>query len=293
MSKARSLAALVRGADGKLHVFGGLGFMGLEDTHESYDATANAWTLGAAKSSVKRYALAAAAAPSGEVYVVGGTSNGMTPIGTAEIYSPKDDSFTSIADLPTPRLGLAAAATSDGRIFTIGGRDMNGAPTDTVEIWSPDTKTWTTGPSMPTKRLALAAAAIDGKIFAIAGRDAKNTPLAVVEVLDVAAGTWSIAAPLADARYWLGATASTDGNLYVAGGLDMAGFVQSAESLAPGSTWKALAALPEARGWASAASLADGRVLLVGGSTDDTVATQPPPLKSAVEYDPKKGAWGP
>jgi hypothetical protein len=49
--------------------------------------------------------------------------------------------------------------------------------------------------------------------------------------------------------------------------------------------------MPEVRGFASAASLADGRVLLVGGSTDDGVSMQPPPLKTALSFDPSKSAW--
>jgi N-acetylneuraminic acid mutarotase len=173
MTKSRSLFATVKGKDGRLRTFGGLTTDGVDDTTDAYDPVANKWTATASMASIGRYGLAATADASGNVYVVGGTPDGMTPTATVELYSPADDTWKSLADLPTARLGLGAATGKDGRIFAIGGRDTAGAPTDLVEVYSPATQTWSTAPSLPTKRLALAAVTgADGKIYAIGGRDA-------------------------------------------------------------------------------------------------------------------------
>lgn len=295
MNTARSLFAAVSGRDGKVRTFAGLSGNGLDDSAEAYDPSKNAWTVAAGKSSVRRYGHAATEDATGHVFVIGGTSDGHDPIGAVEVFAPADGTWTSIADLPTPRLGLAAATGKDGRIYAIGGRDEAGAPTDVVEIYTPSTKTWSTGPKLGTKRLSLVAVAgADGKIYAIGGRDAENAPLAVVEALDVDAATWTSAPPLLTARYWFGATLGSDGHIYAVGGLDDIGFLDSIEVFTPATGWKQLPRMPEPRGWVSAASSADGRVFAIGGSMpqdDGLPGTQPPPMRTMLAFDTKTSTW--
>ena len=269
MTKSRSLFATVKGKDGRLRTFGGLTTDGVDDTTDAYDPVANKWTADASMASLGRYGLAATADASGNVYVVGGTPDGMTPTATVELYSPADDTWKSLADLPTARLGLGAATGKDGRIYTIGGRDTAGAPTDIVEVYSPATQTWSTAPSLPTKRLALVAVTgADGKIYAIGGRDAKNAPLGVVEAFDIDKGTWETAQPLLTARFWFGATLGADGRIYALGGMGDIGFLDDIEAFTPGAGWKALKPMPEARAWLSAGASADGQVFAIGGSAE-------------------------
>jgi Kelch motif len=298
MSKPRDLFAVVSGADGKIRAFGGLSTTGLETSFETYDPAANAWTLGASHATVARYGHAAAADASGNVYVIGGTSDGKTPLGSVEVYAPATDTWTTAPDLPTPRLGLAATLGKDGKIYTMGGRGADGNPSDAVEVFDPAAKSWATAAALPTKRLCVVGVtAPDGTIYAIAGRDALNTPLGVVEILDPTTGKWSTGPSLATPRYWFGATLGADGRIYATGGIGASDFLDSAEVLTPnatgGAAWTALPAMPETRGWVSAAAVKDGRVLAIGGSTDDpdNVTAQPPPMKTMVAFDPKENSW--
>lgn len=288
MNTARSLFGAVSGSDGRVRVFGGLTTVGLTSSVEAYDAKANAWTDGA-NGKVGRYAHTVAQSSNGDVYVIGGTSNGKTPIGTVEIYSEAQDSWTSAPDLPTPRLGLAAATAKDGRIFAIGG-GVPGAASNVVEVYTPGTKTWAAGPSMPTARLSLqAVTGADGLIYAIGGRDDDATPLAVVEVLDPVKGEWTSAPPLKEARYWFAATRMNDGRIAVLGGIGENGFLDGVEAL-DAKGWSPLSPLPEKRAWLAAAVASDGRLLAVGGSIA-TIAGQPPPVASVLAYDAKANAW--
>ncbi len=289
MNASRALFGSALCDDGKVRVFSGYSQLVLLSSVESYDTTSNAWTKGSF-GKLQRYAHAVTKGIDGSVYVVGGTGNGSTATGSVEVYSPATDGWSSIADLPTPRLGLGAATAKDGRIFAIGG-GLPGNPTDVVEIYSPDTKSWTTGPSMPTARLSLqAVTGSDGLIYAIGGRDAQTTPLAVVEALDPVKGTWTTMPPMPTARYWFGATAAKDGRIYVAGGIGDLGFLDNAESFEIGGAWSKLPAMPYARGWLTLAGAADGRVLAIGGA-EDTGAGQPPPVSTMFAYDPASKAW--
>jgi len=295
MTTSRSLFAAINGKDGRIRSLGGLTPKGLDDSAEAYDPVANTWTPATSHASVRRYGHAATQDAEGHVVVLGGTSNGTNPIASVEMFSPADDSWTQLEDLPTARLGLGAATGKDGRIYAIGGRDASGAPTTVVEIYSPATHSWSTGPSLTTARLSLVAVTgADGKIYAIGGRDAKAVPLAVVEALDVDSGTWSTVQPLLTPRYWFGATLGADGRIFALGGLDDLGFIDAIEAFTPGSGWTSLGTMPEARGWVSAAASPDGRVFAIGGSTpqDDVLAgMQPPPMKTMLAFDPKTGTW--
>lgn len=289
MATARSLLGAVTGTDGRVRVFGGLTLVALTSSVEAYDAKSNSWTDGTF-GKVGRYAHAVAQSAGGDVYVIGGTSNGKTAIGTVEIYSPTKDSWTSAPDLPTPRLGLGAATAKDGRIFTIGG-GVPGAGTNIVEVYDPGTKTWSTGPSMPTPRLCVqAVTGADGLIYAIGGREDDMTPLATVEVLDPVKGEWTKAPPMNEARYWFAATPMNDGRIAVLGGIGENGFTDSVEALSVKAGWTSLAPMPERRAWLAAATLSDGRVLALGGSIA-TIAQQPPPVATVLAYDPKANAW--
>jgi N-acetylneuraminic acid mutarotase len=292
MNVARVLFPAISGKDGKIRAFGGLTPKGLDNSAESYDSAANGWTIETGKSSLRRYAHTATQDATGEVYVIGGTTDGKTPTGVVETFSPASSGWTTIADLPTPRLGLSAATGKDGRIYTVGGRDATGLPTDTVEVYSPDTQSWSRGPSLPTKRLALVAVTgADGKIYAIGGRDAENTPLDIVEVLDVDTGTWTNAQPMHSARFWFGGALGADGAIYVVGGIAREGFLDDIESYTPAGGWKSLKAMPEARGSLSVAATSDGRVYVLGGTPPMLGSTQPPPVTSILAFDTKAGVW--
>ncbi len=117
-----------------------------------------------------RGGVAAAAAPDGKIYAIGGYGN-TGYLAKVEEYDPATDTWKARAPMPTARGYLAAAAAPDGKIYAIGGY-VNGGYLATVEEYDPATDTWTARAPipMPTARYGLAAAAApDGKIYAIGG----------------------------------------------------------------------------------------------------------------------------
>ncbi len=287
MQFSRSVFGAATGKDGEVRVFGGLSALGLAKAVEAYDESKNTWTEGAF-ASVPRYGHTVTQDGSGNVYVLGGTSDGATPIKSVEVYDPTANTWSNAPDMPTARLGLGAAVAPDGRLFAIGG-GVPGNPMTTVEIYSPQAKSWSTGPSLPTARLSLqAVTGPDGLIYAIGGRDANTMPLDVVEVLDPVKGTWTLGPQLGHARFWFGATLAPDGRIVVAGGIGDTGFLDNVEALKVGGGWSSLATMPDARAWLAAAATPDGHIFAIGGSS---ASSGQEPLSTMFEYDPESSSW--
>ena len=130
-----------------------------------------------------------------KIYVFGGQADN-------QLVAPTDvfdgTSWTTVADLPTPREHLAA--TTDGTYaYVIGGRNLSSDKnTATVERYDPATDTWTRLPDMPTPRGGLGAAYLDGRIVAIGGEEPTRV-LSEVEAYDIATGMWTELAPMGTA----------------------------------------------------------------------------------------------
>lgn len=293
MTLARSLLGASAAPDGRIRVFNGVTIAGVSSSMETYDPKTNIWSRGVS-ASTSRYGHATATDSSGNVYVLGGTTDGSNPIASVEMYSPATDSWTAIADLPTARLGLGAAFGSDKKLYTMGGRTRDGVPSNLVEVYSPDTKNWSKAASMPTSRFSLSIVkAVDGRLFAIGGRDAEPipTPMSVVEVFDTTKGAWSVGPTLKLARYWFGATLGNDARVYVAGGIGDSGFLDDVEVLdQAGGGWTALQSMPEARAWIASALGSDGRIFVLGGAKGPSAST-PPPLPTMLAFDPTANTW--
>ena len=135
----------------------------------------------------------------GLIYALGGstTNSVVTATGANEAYATEDDSWVSLAPMPTPRRFASAAVDNCGRIYVIGGGSPNFMPpfTNIVERYSPDTDTWETLPSMPTNRVSAAITTdLDGRIWVMGGFN--GTQLTAVEVFDPESKTWSPRTPL-------------------------------------------------------------------------------------------------
>ncbi len=148
---------------------------------EEYDPITDTWTAKTPMPS-GRFSLVAAAV-NGKIYAIGGANhiNGTVVLSSVtEEYDPATDTWTTKADMPTPRSNFAAAAVN-GKIYAIGGGNASGAFFAATEEYDPATDTWTARAPMPTARDALAAAAVNGKIYTFGGNGGGVSPVAVVE----------------------------------------------------------------------------------------------------------------
>ncbi|QDC12762.1 kelch repeat-containing protein [Rhodococcus ruber] len=133
------------------------------------------------------------------IYVFGGQADD-TLLTTTDVYD--GSSWSTVADLPTPREHLAA--TTDGTYaYAVGGRDLAADKNvATVERYDPGTDTWTALPDMPTPRGGLGVTHLDGRIVAAGGEEPTRV-LADVEAFDLITGTWSELPPMGVARHGL------------------------------------------------------------------------------------------
>ncbi len=127
---------------------------------------------------------------------------------------PKEDSWKTMAPMPTPREYFGTAVV-DGKIYTIGGYD--GKITNVTEVYDPATNQWTTKASMPTPRYQFAAAVYQGKIYCMGGIGVNWRFTNVTEVYDPATETWETKAAMPTAKSEADACV-VNGTIYVVGG---------------------------------------------------------------------------
>jgi N-acetylneuraminic acid mutarotase len=97
----------------------------ISDLNQIYDPETNVWTLGAPLPAPLVWAGAASTtgvfAPA-QLYVLGGTSDGINGVNTNRIYDPQSNSWTIGALMPTTRGALSAAVAND-TLYALGGTD--------------------------------------------------------------------------------------------------------------------------------------------------------------------------
>jgi N-acetylneuraminic acid mutarotase len=162
------------------------------------------------------------AALDGRIYVAGGYPIKGTGVTNAFwSYSPVQDEWTKLADLPTARGALGLTALVD-HIYAVGGakEHLGGPVSGAVEAYDPATDTWQSRAEMITPREHLAVAAADGALYAIGGRangDEDEKFSAANERYDPVANQWTQAAKLPVPRAGLSGVVA-DGKIIVLGG---------------------------------------------------------------------------
>lgn len=166
----------------------------------------------------KRQALAAATV--GDIiYAAGGwyldDTSHSAEMAVFEAYNAANNTWTTRAPMPTPRMYLGVAAV-DGIVYAIGGYRSNNTLA-TVEAYDPRTDQWTTKASMPTPRAEFGIAVIRGEIYVVGGVEdgrASNTMISY----NPKKNRWKSRAPMPTTRFGL-AAATVNGLLYAVGGL--------------------------------------------------------------------------
>jgi hypothetical protein len=251
-------------------------------TLRSRPVTSTTWAPGAT-TSLARSDLGAALGPDGKAYAVGGRTPAQQALD--EAYDPVANAWTARASMLTPRSGLAVVTGPDGRIYAIGGED--GAALATAEAYDTALNTWTPIASMNVARISLAAAlGPDGRIYVAGGYTgapgATTTCTALVEAYDVTKNAWSFTGSLETART-APALASSNGRLYVMGGMTATGAITSsveAYDLVEDS-WTPRAPMPAPLWVLAAVATPDGKILALGGEASAAVQG----------YDPATDTW--
>jgi N-acetylneuraminic acid mutarotase len=234
--------------------------------------------------------LAAAAAPDGRIYAVGGRDSNSNDLDTLTAYDPSTNAWTTLAAMPTPRNGLAAVF-ANGLLYAIGGAG-NGGIVGTVEVYHPGTNTWTTAASMPAPLASMAATVgNDGHIYVFGGEDVNDDPVATVEAYDPGTNIWTTLPGMPVARDRPSAATGPDGRIYVLGGGPS--FFQPlprVDVFTPGSnTWTQAADLPSDSAPFAAVAGADGRIYAIGGV--NLYSAQEPANNLVNAYNPASNSW--
>ena len=134
--------------NGLIHVFGGEAETGPTTVHEIYDPGTDTWTTGTA--------LPTAIGQQGIMGVKNGSTIHLFYRQYHYEYDPVADTYTQLADVPTPRT-WGTCATVDNLIYVIGGYSYGtpGGASAINEIYDPATDTWTTGTSMPVAKYGM------------------------------------------------------------------------------------------------------------------------------------------
>ena len=231
----------------------------------------------------------------GQIYVVGGGSNGNV-VADTQIYNPTTDTWRIGAPLPAP-LGDAAVAVVNGILYVIGGADNSSgtAVLNTVWAYNPRTGKWSSKATMPTARTVPVAVVENGIIYVMGGWDGNFSDggLDTVESYNPATDTWTEESPLLVGKMapsgGLFGTGTTGYTIGVPDGAEQccpSGFTGDNEAYkASANAWRSLKSDPTARGFACFGSV--GQKLYIAGGND----TQGPALNVTESFSLSGNAW--
>jgi serine/threonine protein kinase/N-acetylneuraminic acid mutarotase len=226
-----------------------------------------------------------------EIFIAGGINERGEELASVEKYNPKTDQWEECASLSSPRTGLALAACNQ-KLYAVGGfRTANGGYLNTVEEYDPIRGTWDERASMPTARQFFAlVAGGDGNLYAIGGTSHPGNGASIIhseiEKYSPFTDEWQAMATMPTKRYNLGAVATTDGKIYVAGGREIEGcsYAQLEEYDLVKNTWTKRANMYVARNDHGIALASNGKVYVLGGGSFSQVVEV---------YSPKENSWKP
>ncbi len=203
------------------------------------------------------------------VYALGGRSAGNRNVR----YTPRTDTWTTLAPIPTARQGGLGAAVVGNSIYAIGGRTSSGGPCSggalaNVERYNIASNTWRAVASLPSPRSDLGAIAHGGKIYVFGGCGSSGTVTNQVNIYNPRTNTWSQGAPMPTARAGFYGIGVKGDRIYVMGGQTggVGGPVSSANEVynIAHDSWSTATPMEHPRGEMGVASHG-GRIYTLGG----------------------------
>ncbi|GAC1571088.1 MAG: hypothetical protein NVS3B20_02960 [Polyangiales bacterium] len=260
------------------------------------DATAGAWSGGAAMSSGRAWHTMNVVTVSGKpvVLVTGGELNSSSSGGaskTAEYYDAVVDAWKSAGSMSITRTKHTSAVMSDGRVLVAGGGATSGfssTPTNSADVWSPTVAGFGSAGNMSLARMNAAAAAV-GKGAIIAGGMSASFKSATsdtdsIEYYD--GTTWTLlAVKMGNTRANFIAEKLDDGRVLLAGGTayNASTFTtvvnDSADLFTPGADPKSgtivgASTMSTPRAFFAAARLPGVGVMVTGGQTSSSIGSE-------------------
>jgi N-acetylneuraminic acid mutarotase len=238
---------------------------------------------------VARFSLAAAAS-GGIVYAFGGIAPNAWST-SVDAYNPATNSWTTVAQMATPRTG-AGAVTLNGKIYVVGGHVAGGIASGIIESYDPANGSWdTTLTPMSTPRAHLAVVTDGVYIYAIGGDTTGNNGgvVSTVERYDPSANSWSTLASMPSPGSFIVAGV-LNGAIVVAGSGGSGGPSSNTDIYEIASnTWRPGPPMPAGRTLA-AAGVANGGLYLVGGTVNGSPAHDAWVFYPATNFRPEY--WG-
>jgi hypothetical protein len=141
---------------------------------------------------------------------------------SAEIFSPRLNSWRVAATMSKPRYVHAATLLNDGRVLVAGGwyATSNSDPSHaTAEIYDPAANRWSSTGSMTNARAEYGMVRLrDGRVLAAGGVNPAYAVDTSAELYDPASGIWQATGNLGTATMWPAMQVLPDGRVLVAGG---------------------------------------------------------------------------
>uniref|UniRef100_A0A1A8IZC3 Influenza virus NS1A binding protein n=1 Tax=Nothobranchius kuhntae TaxID=321403 RepID=A0A1A8IZC3_NOTKU len=223
------------------------------------------------------------AAVNGKLIAAGGY-NREECLRTVECFDPKEDCWTFIAPMRTPRARFQMAVLM-GQLYVIGGSNGHSDELSCGETYDPHTDEWVQIPELRTNRCNAGVCSLNNKLYVVGGSDpCGQKGLKNCDVFDPVAKTWSTCASL-NIRRHQAAVCELDGSMYVIGGAESWNCLNTVERYNPeNNTWTLVAPMNVARRGAAVAVHA-GKLFVVGGF-DGSHA-----LRCVEVYDPARNEW--
>jgi len=182
-----------------------------------------------------------------------------------------DDSWETMAEMPTARSGLGVAVV-DGKIYAIGGQDRN-SQLDINEMYNPATNSWVSKQPMPSARSRFGIAVFENKIYVMGGVGVSGFT-DVNEVYDPVTDTWETKASMpAGGRSELAVNA-VNSKIYAIGGYFLGIFwipSNLTEVYDPATdTWTTKAEMPTAV-YSCTSAVVDNKIYLIENGRSVTV----------------------
>lgn len=218
----------------------------------------------------------------GSLLVCGGYDRGEC-LKEVELYSPKENTWTSLPDLKQGRGRFDLTVLND-LAYAVGGCDGS-KELNSVEVLDNETKRWSKVASLPLARSNTGVCSTRGKVFCIGGWNGYSG-IKQCDAYDPTTDTWATVAPLHTGRYQAG-VAAIDGRVYAVGGCDSWNCMNSVEMLdVELNVWRVVASISTPRRGCGLAVF-KGKLYMMGGS-DGTQS-----LCSTEIYDPETNVWSP